>query len=249
MGRENRNAGPYDLPAEPELSDLLRAVLRNLKLTIRTHCTATIVSYDPARQKCILLVGTLPVVKVTDPTKIPTTMVALKGVPPNAEATLAPIQLVEIPVAWPRTNSGYVTFPLLPGDTGELHIQDRSLEAWMLLGASTDPVFAFTHALKDSVFHPGLHPDTNPIVPPTDLTATVVDGLTAIKIGALAVSAITKAEELILAMDGAIAAAVLAAVPIIPPNLGDGGTAAFTAFKGSWDTAKLTIKAVKGKVF
>lgn len=241
--RENRAVDPFDIPNEPELEDLLRMLARAIKLSIRTHATATVVTYNPATQKAVIQVGSLPVVKVTDPTKLPTRLLALKGVPPNATAILQPLQLANIPVYWPRTAAGYQTFPLTVGDTGELHIQDRSLETWLLLGIATDPVLAFTHALKDSIFHPGLHPDTAPIVPPTDLTATVLDGTAAIKIGAAAVSAIAKATELVALVDAAVTAAIAAGT-----GTPGSGAAAFTAFQSTWNASKAGVSALKGKV-
>ncbi len=247
MGAENRAVDPWDIPIDPELEDLLKALKRSLKLTIRTHMPAKVLAYNPATQTVTAEVGTLQVVKVKDPALIPSGLLVLKGTPPNAEAVLRPLILNEIPVDWPRTTSGYVTFPLQTGDTGTLSVHDRSLEQWLLLGQATDPVLAFTHSLKDSVFSPGLHSKLAPITPPTDLTGTVLDGMTLIKIGRLAVSAITKAEELTTVLDAAIAAAIAAAAPIASPAA-DGGTAGFTAWKSAWDGAKATIKAIKGRV-
>jgi protein gp138 len=241
MGRENRAVGPYDLTSEPDTSDLLRSVMQSLKLSIHTHAPATVVAYDPARQKVTVDVGRLEVVKVSDATKPPLRMLAMKGVPPDAEATLQPLQLVDLPVAWPRTNTGYITFPLMPGDTGELHVHDRALGQWLLLGVAADPVLALTHMLADSVFQPGLHADTNPIVPPTDLTGTVIEG-TLVKVGRLAVSPMVKGTELTTVIDAALAAAQSATVPM------DGGAAALAAFVVAWNAAKATFLSAKGQV-
>ena len=240
MGGENRAGDAWDIPNDPELEDLLKALKRSLKLQIRTHLPGKVVAYNPATQTATIEVGSLQVVKVRDPALLPTRLLVLKGTPPNAEATLQPLQLLEIPVVWPRTKAGYVTFPLVAGDTGELHIQDRSLEQWLLLGQATDPVLAFTHSLKDGVFHPGLHAKSDPIVPPTDLTAAVLDHTAMIKIGRLATEAITKAETLITVMDAAWAAAT--------PTANDGGANLKSTFLVAWNAAKNTIKAVKGRV-
>lgn len=227
MGAEDRAVDPFDIPAEPELGDLLRAVMRGLKVSIRTHCPATVVAYDPVRQKATLTVGTLPVVKVTDITRLPATMVSLKGTPPNASATLAPIQLVDIPVMWPRTAAGYITFPLVTGDTGELHVHDRAIDAWLQAGIPSDPVLAATHLLSFGVFYPGFHPDTAPINPPsgTDLTATVIEGATGIKLGAAAALAAARMTDALTASAnlttwaGAVEAALsTAGSPILPAS-------------------------------
>jgi hypothetical protein len=243
MGGENRAVDAFDLPPEPDRGDIDRVLARAIKLAIRTHATATVVAYEPTTQKVVVNVGALPVVKVKDATRMPRNMVSLTGVPPNATATLQPITLTAIPVAWPRTNAGYITFPLLPGDTGELHVQDRSLATWLAAGIPCDPVLAFTHAFADSVFHPTLHADTNPM-PATDLTATVIEGTLGIKLGRLATSPITKATELVSLMDAAIAAAILAGTGAP----GTTGTLAFTAFQTAWDLAKAGIASPKARV-
>jgi hypothetical protein len=236
-GAEDRAADAFDLPANPTLADLLRWLSRAVRLSIRTHVPAKVITYDPARQRATVEVEQLQVVRVTDPKRIPTNMLALKGLPPNAEATLAPFILTEIPVAWPRTAAGYITFPLAPGDEGELHVSDRSLAAWLQTGTPSDPQLAGTHALKDSVFHPGLHSDPN-MMAPTDMTATVLDGAALIKIGAAAVAFLAKAQPLITALD-----AFANAVPVA----NDGGAAIQAAFKAAWLVQKPLLATVKTK--
>jgi hypothetical protein len=240
-GRENRSVDPWDLPQDPTLEQLLRHVARNIKLSIRTHVPAAVIAYDATRQRATVQVQILQVVRIVDPARVPTQVLTVKGRPPNAEGTLKPLQLFNIPVVWPRTNAGYITFPLAAGDTGELHVSDRSLELWMQQGIPTDPQLAFTHALKDSVFHPGLHSDTNPIVPPTDATATVVEGTASVKIGSAAIDAIARAPALLAVLD-----AFVGATPV--PN--DGGLALQTAVKAVYTTAnqRALIAALKGKV-
>ena len=63
--------------------------------------------------------------------------------------------------------------------------------------------------------------------------------------GAAAVE-LAKAQALVDALDGAVSAAVSAAAPIVPPA-GDGGTAAFAAFKTAWDLAKINVPTTKAK--
>lgn len=240
MGRENRSRDAFDLDQLPGRSEIDRALARAIKLSIRTHIPSTITSYNPATQTAVVTVDALVVVKVTDPLRIPKNILTLKGVPPNAEAVLAPITLVDIPVALYSSTLGYVSLPLQAGCTGMLHVSDRSLEAWLQSGIPTDPVFAFTHAIKDSVFYPGLRPTTKPITPPIDTTAVVIDHASLIKVGRLAVSAITKAEELITVIDAAWAAAT--------PTANDGGANLKSTWLVAWNAAKNTIKATKGRV-
>ena len=60
---------------------------------------------------------------------------------------------------------------------------DRSIQEWLKLGIPADPIQAATDALQDAVFDPGLHPDTDPITPATDMTAAVLHHDTTIKPG------------------------------------------------------------------
>lgn len=241
MGRENRTNDPYEPPQDAELEDTLRHLARWIRLRIRTHIPAAIVAYNPATQKAVVEVQQQQVVKVTDPARVPANAAGpVVGTPPNAEVALQPFVLPEIPVVFPRTNLGYITFPLATGDTGELHVSDRALQAWLQLGAATDPQAAFTHALQDSVFHPGLHADTNPITPPTDLTGTVVEG-PLVKLGRNAISPAVKFTQLAAAIDALLAAGTAA-------GAGAPGTtalAAFTAATGAWNAAKSAVPSIK----
>lgn len=240
--REDQTGDAWSVTQDPELEDLLRAWARQIKLAIRTHVPATLVAYNPATNRALLSVEILQVVRVTDAAQIPKGITSLIGVPPNAEAVLAPVQLKDVPVQWPSTSKGWITFELTPGDTGMLHVSDRSLEAWLLKGIPTDPIFPFTHALKDSVWHPGQLPSTKPFVPPPDVAATVIQG-TAIKLGPLAVSTAIKGTELVALIDAAIAAAITAGA-----GTPGSGAAAFTAFQGTWNTGKALIESAKVKV-
>ena len=179
MGRENRT-GLYELEETPELFDLLRTYGRRLKLSMRTNTVGTVIAYDPATQRATVTVDILQIIKVF-------------GLPdPNATTPTPPFILTNIPVAWPRSGGGYLTFPINPGDTGTITVMDRSIQQWLLLGAPTDPIQSATHALQDAVFEPGLHPSTNPITPPTDPTAAVLHHDAFIKLGRAAALGIAR---------------------------------------------------------
>jgi hypothetical protein len=166
MGRENRTDG---LPLNPELIDLLRELVREEALSLRTHTIATVLSYNATTQRAKVSVDQLQVVKnlAKNPTKAN----------PNPTLTLDPEVLDDVPVAWPRTSSGYLTFSLNTGDKGELHVQDRNITAYLVAGRAKEPATRWTHDLADAVFHPTIFHNADPITPPTDQTATVVEGV------------------------------------------------------------------------
>jgi hypothetical protein len=209
--RENRT-GIFELGQDPELADLFRVALRALKLSVRTHSVGTVVSYDPAKQTASVRVDALQVIKDLGVT--PT------GANPLPVSVQEPITLEDVPVGWPRTSSSYLTFPLAAGDTGEIHVQDRSLDQWLQIGDSTDPVSAFIHNLADSVFHPNIHPSSDPITPPTSSTATVLEG-PLINLGALAASPVVKGDQLGSAFatyTAAVSAALATWGATVPPT-------------------------------
>ena len=232
MGARENRTGVYEMPNNPDIPDLFRIALRDLRLSLRTHTAATVVAYDSTKQKVTVTVDILQVIK--DNAATPTVR------NPNPVKAQDPVTLKNIPVAWPRTNSGYFTLPLNPGDTGELHVQDRSLEQWLKIGKATDPVSAFTHNLAHSVFHPTIQSDPTPINPPTgtDPTAAVIEG-PLVKLGALAAHPLIKGTELVSAFTaytGAIASAGATWGATVPPTPASNG-----AFIGSLITATATL--------
>ena len=60
--RENRT-GIFEMPNTPELPDLFRVALRNLKLQLRTHTVATVTAYNPTTQKVSVTVDILQIIK------------------------------------------------------------------------------------------------------------------------------------------------------------------------------------------
>ncbi len=146
-------------PAVAALNDLLAMVRRNIELDLRVSAPARVVVYDPATQRATIQLELLPVKFLGD-----------------LEVPQPPIPIPGVPVCWTGGSLGYVTTPLVPGDTGLALFSDRCLSLWLLQGGPIDPINGRTHALGDAMFLPGLRNTTNPITPPTDLTATVVEG-------------------------------------------------------------------------
>jgi len=232
MADRSNRTGPYEKPNEPQLEDLFRVQLREMALQLRSHSVARVIAYDPATQTASVSVEILQVIK--DHRKEPT------PANPNPVSIQDPVVLEGIPVAWPRTSSAYLTFPLAPGDTGELHVQDRSIDLWRQAGAPVDPISAFIHMLGDAVFHPNIFPSTLPITPPTSLVATVVEG-PEVHLGRGAVNLVALAnlvDGIISTLDTVFR---VAWVPV--PN--DGGAALQAAYLAAFPVAPTTVAATK----
>ena len=191
--------------------DLLLLLKRNVELDLRVSAPATVVAYDPTAQKATLTLGFIPVASNDDGTEVPE----------------VPLTLYNVPVRWPRTNSGYITFPLNPNDTGHVVFTDRCLTQWLNVGSAVDPIQGRTHSMGDAIFEPGLHSDSSPISPATDLTATVIEGDT-IKLGRNATDAVNRV-ALAEALHSYLSALFATGVPIGGPG-GDGGAALQTAW-------------------
>lgn len=241
--RANRSKDPSDLPDDPTWGQLFRAFEWNVRRRIRTCVPAKILAFDTATQGALVEVQILQVVKVFSLTKVPKNVLTVRGDPPNADAILQPLQLPNIPVGIYASNTAMFWLPILPGTTGMLHCADRSIKGWMLSGVPAEPVTAFTHALKDSVFYPTLRPVTAPLVPPLNPLAACVDA-PSVCIGSQAVEPIVKGDTLIAAIDALLLAGSNAGVAVP----GDGGKVAFDAAIAAWNLAKNGIKALKGKV-
>jgi hypothetical protein len=192
------------------LNDLLALWRRSIELEVRVSSPATVVTYDPALQTAKVVLGLLPVAFIAD-----------EEVPQGA------IVIPTARVRWVGGSLGYVTTPLVPGDTGHVVFTDRCLAQWLLAGGSVDPVNGRTHALADAIFEPGLRHNANAITPPTDLTATVVEG-PLVRLGSLALNGVVVDGTQTLA--GALTAAVtalgvIAGTPIPEPPAPGAGAA------------------------
>lgn len=167
--------GIYQVPENPELSDLLRIHKRNIMLQLRTSTIARVISFNPGTQTVELTVENPPV--ALDPLRpnaapLPQPPIVLKNIP------------VAFPVSGPSAAPSYFTVPIKPGDTGELIIQDRDPNNWLKSGLVADPVNRATHNLAYGVFHPGVRPQAERITN-YDIVATVVEG-PEIKVGRMA---------------------------------------------------------------
>lgn len=167
MSFVTERTGPYELSSEPDLAELFRLAVRKLQLEMRTHTVGTVVSYNPATQTADVSVDILQVVR--DNNKPPSRQ------DPAPSITQPPIILKGIPVHFQGTQTAYATQPIKTGDKGELHVNDRSIQKWLLSGTQDDPERMWTHALSESVFYPAPLPAPNKL-PPTDLTAHVIEG-------------------------------------------------------------------------
>lgn len=224
-GNEKHDAIDGAAP-EADLDDLLARVRRNIELDLRVSAPAKVVAYDPATQRTTLTLEFLAI-RIVEGEEVPD----------------VPLLLYNVPVRWPGGSLGYVTTPLVPGDTGRVCFADRCLSTWLNAkepnALPLDPVNGRTHNLADAVFDPGLRQAFAPITPPTDLTATVIEG-PLVKLGRAATQPVALA-PLVQANLEALVAAIEAA-PVAPL---DGGATFKAALIGALSTWPTTVAATK----
>lgn len=171
--------GVFDLPKEPSETDLLRFAQREAQIETRTSTMGKVLSFDPSTCTAAISVEIPQIVRVPNTTK----------------HTLGkPFIVARMPVYFPADQNGKIlTWPILPGQTGEIHVQDRDPAQWLKSGAYTDPISRATHWLSFGVFHPGIAP--SPVTQahgPVDLTATVLNGSSQVKLGKNAVLGVAR---------------------------------------------------------
>ena len=174
MPRESESA--LQIGRQPvTLARLLQVARRVTELGLSVAAPARVLEYDAAAQTVKVEIG-FKAVRYTVDSQVPVPAIVMSG----------------ITVGWQRGSTGYSSHPLLPGATGQLIVNDRALSQWRRLGIAEDPQQTHTHNMGDATFYPGLHPDTNPITPPTDQTASVFHDDIAISLGRLATLAVAR---------------------------------------------------------
>lgn len=132
------------------LRDLLDAESYDTRVQVRTVIPAKVKSYSSATQRATIELATRGRVLLED----------------GRTVTQPVIVLSDIPVVWPGCGDGYLHLGLGAGDTGVVLVCDRSIATWRTTGQASEAAHPFPHNLSDSIFLPGLRPDTRPLVPP-----------------------------------------------------------------------------------
>lgn len=122
--------------------DMIGELLKRDRDNLNTSLPGEIVSFDPATQTATIKV------------------LAQRNL--NGQAVDYP-ELKQVPVHLPR-GGGYVhTFPIKPGDGGQLHFQSRDITSWSSDGTPSPGANDRNHSLADAVFVPGLVPQAKAV--------------------------------------------------------------------------------------
>ena len=139
-----------------DLAELLRKAMEHRLADVRTSMPARVSVYNLATQT----VDVEPLVREITETDSD-----------DIEEALPVIS--SVPVSWPRGGGFFITFPLVPGDTGQIVICDRSIDQWRTKGSNintpgfgfaVDPLDKRKHGLAGAVFYPGLSDSLSPLL-------------------------------------------------------------------------------------
>lgn len=210
----------------PTEADVIRAFVRAGIAQVHVSLPATVVAYDPTTQKATVQVAIRPRVDDT-----------ITGTERPALEPTAPIP--NIPVLWPSSSQGSLTFGLLPGDPVTLLVQERSTDEWRSTGLPDNaPLDARRFDLSDAVVLPGgrsFNPAAGLTAPLT--VGTEVDALGAAVLGGGTVK-LGSAVALHPLAKGDVLSALLASIATVCATAIDptSTTAAVTAIGGAIDT-------------
>lgn len=139
-----RGSGRMSFEQTPTLTEVIDGLVERHLYEMHTSLPVEIVSYDHGKN----LATVQPVLK--------------RKFKSEAASITLPV-IANVPVAFPRMGDGHLRFPINTGDTGQLIINERSIDGWQVAGGIVDPQDTRKHALSDGVFYPGLAPDSKPM--------------------------------------------------------------------------------------
>lgn len=120
----------------PSLTEVIDLALRAHSLGLRVALPARVERYEVAKQRA----DVKPLLKLRE-----------------ANGTVSSLPVIRrVPVVFPGGGGFRVIFPLVPGDTVELLINDQAIDAWKERGAEQDPGMVRMHDLSDAVAIPGM---------------------------------------------------------------------------------------------
>lgn len=138
-----------------ELDDIIQGYIRMNQLELNTAIPGTITEYDALLQTC----SVQPSIKRR----------RLDG------ETFSRKEISEVPVVFPRSKTGGISFPLSAGDGVLLVFSQRSIEEWGVTGDETATQDTRLHNISDAIAIPGLFSLAGAMVPPQE-DATEVRG-------------------------------------------------------------------------
>jgi hypothetical protein len=150
------------MPLNPELGEVVEALIAAHLLELHTAIPGAIKSYDAAKQTAEVIIQVRSAVPAEDGSIVAET----------------PPVIPNVPVQWPRGGGYALHFPLKPGDHVLLVFNEAAIGHWRASGQVADPGDLRRHSISYPVAIPGISPDASPIAdaPAGEAVLTVGDG-------------------------------------------------------------------------
>lgn len=118
------------------LPDIIKAALENKLAGVHVALPARIEKYDAAKQQA----NVKPLIKYEYQ---------------DGTADSLPV-INNVPIVWPGSTKGVLSFPITAGDTVLLVFSERSLDVWKSKGGEVEPLDRRKHDISDAIAIPGL---------------------------------------------------------------------------------------------
>jgi hypothetical protein len=238
--RERRSKGDFfDMTITPELAEVIEVALESKMLDVHTSIPGVIQTYDPVTQTASVELQIQRALENEDGEIVFESLGVLQNVS----------------VVFPRTKKYFMSFPLEPGDTGDVMFSEVPTGQWRAVPGEAVPDSIGRHDLSGAKFYPGLSKDADAL---TDaLTGALVVGEIGgkqIRINATAIQATTGGAPTasdFVAMAAKVDAFISTFDTVMRnvwvPVANDGGTALQTAYLAAFGTAPVSTASTNLK--
>lgn len=153
------------VPSEPELADLLNYWSKQIKLDLNCHHVGTIELFNPLTQTAQVSINYAK------------TRLQIDDVGDTTVTTSDYPILLDCPCVVYGGGTGYLSFPIAPGDECLVMFNDRDMDAWFAGSSSSAPETGRLHAFTDAIAMVGIRSLAN-VIPTYSSTSVVLDYLT-----------------------------------------------------------------------
>jgi hypothetical protein len=144
----------------PELAEVIAAAIDDQLIDVHVSLPGVVQSYNSATQTATIELQVRRA--LTDD---------------NDQIIFEDLPVIQnVPVCFPRSSVYFVSFPIVPGDTGDVIFAETSIGQWRAVEGTAFPDDIGRHTLSGAKFYPGLSKDSAP------LTDTLTEG---IKVGVI----------------------------------------------------------------
>jgi len=126
----------------PDLAEFLSRRMDDISARINCLTMGTIISFNATNQTAVVSVNFQKVIKGVNPTD---------NIGEVSDMVVNYPTLVNVPVAFMNGGGGYLTFPIIPGDSCILLFCDRDMDIWFATGQVTPPNSERLHDINDAV--------------------------------------------------------------------------------------------------